>query len=43
VLEAAKEAFVASLQVACLVAAVLTALAAVVAWRLIPAEGKNVR
>jgi DHA2 family multidrug resistance protein-like MFS transporter len=42
VLEAAKEAFVASLQVACVVAAVLTALAAVVAWRLIPAEGKNV-
>lgn len=43
VLDAAKEAFVASLQVACVVAAVLTAVAALVAWRLIPAEGKNVR
>ncbi|WP_423464917.1 MFS transporter [Promicromonospora sp. MS192] len=38
VLEAAREAFVASLQTACVVAAVLTALAAVVAWRLIPNE-----
>ncbi|MFD2025153.1 MFS transporter [Promicromonospora aerolata] len=43
VLAAAQEAFVASLQVACVVAAVLTALAAVVAWRLIPDEGKRVR
>lgn len=41
VLDAAREAFVASLQVACVVAAVLTAVAALVAWRLIPAEGKN--
>lgn len=38
VLDAAREAFVASLQTACVVAAVLTALAAVVAWRLIPAD-----
>jgi len=38
VVEAAQEAFVASLQVACVVAAVLTAFAAVVAWRLIPSE-----
>lgn len=38
VVEAAREAFVASLQVACVVAAVLTACAAVVAWRLIPSE-----
>jgi DHA2 family multidrug resistance protein-like MFS transporter len=38
VLEAAREAFVAALQTACVVAAVLTALAAVVAWRLIPNE-----
>lgn len=36
VLEAAREAFVASLQTTCVVAAVLVAVAAVVAWRLIP-------
>jgi MFS transporter, DHA2 family, multidrug resistance protein len=36
VLEAAQEAFVASLQTTCVVAAVLVAVAAVVAWRLIP-------
>ncbi|MFE7509469.1 MFS transporter [Promicromonospora sp. NPDC057488] len=38
VLEAAREAFVASLQTTCVVAAVLVAVAAVVAWRLIPNE-----
>ncbi|MGW2092355.1 MFS transporter [Promicromonospora sukumoe] len=38
VLDAAREAFVASLQTTCVVAAVLVAVAAVVAWRLIPNE-----
>ena len=38
VVDAAREAFVAALQTACVVAAVLTAIAAVVAWRLIPNE-----
>ncbi|PZR52307.1 MFS transporter [Xylanimonas oleitrophica] len=38
VAEAAREAFVGALQTTCLVAAALTAVAAVVAWRVVPAD-----